>query len=282
MADLSIAVDHKVPDTIHSEHLAAIVEAKLAGPSERAATRHSDVLEAASPQACGKPQSTPHAPVEASGTDALSRAPKPPCAACGPSGNMPDLASELSMRASLDSRRSLSSRSPMLRVRAINHISRIVRDVRATANFYKRILGFREVVRPSTFNFSGAWLHGCGVGLHLIQGEPVAREAEVIPKSDHLSFQVDMPLASVEEVLTSLDMRYVKQIVREGPYLVTQLFFHDPDRNMIEICDCDQLPVEYIASAGWDVGSLEEEVLATRVFGPSGSEMSAATVRALA
>ena len=36
----------------------------------------------------------------------------------------------------------------------------------------------------------------------------------------------------------------------EGPILVTQLFFHDPDNNMIEICDCNKLPVVMLRPDG--------------------------------
>lgn len=38
--------------------------------------------------------------------------------------------------------------------------------------------------------------------------------------------------------------------VWEGNILVTQLFFHDPDNNMIEICDCNRLPIVYLRPDG--------------------------------
>ncbi|CAG9460970.1 unnamed protein product [Pedinophyceae sp. YPF-701] len=307
------SVDHNEVTVIPPEQLAAIVAAKLAGPRERkqqqqllrartisnaSSSQRTIALSRAVSLPRGKPQPSPHAPVDFSGLDALEedcssaspskdyrRSPsKPPCAACTGAfdGFSDDIATALPSDASSDGRTSLASRPPMLQARAINHISRVVTDVRKTANFYQRVLGFKEVVRPSSFNFNGAWLHGCGVGLHLIQGKPTERPAEIIPKSDHTSFQVDMHLHQVEDILSQLDMRYVKQIVREGAYLVTQLFFHDPDRNMIEVCDCDQLPLEFIAGAGWDESSLEEQVLGSRKFGPSGDELSEATNRALA
>lgn len=38
-------------------------------------------------------------------------------------------------------------------------------------------------------------------------------------------------------------MAYVRAMVEEGGVQVDQLFFHDPDGFMIEICNCDSLPV---------------------------------------
>ncbi|CAG9463172.1 unnamed protein product [Pedinophyceae sp. YPF-701] len=185
-----------------------------------------------------------------------------------------------------------SGERPLLSLQAINHISKVCRDVRASANFYKQLLGFQEVSRPSSFDFNGAWLHGCGMGLHLIQGEPDPRKEEIDPKSDHISFQSD-DLAAVESTLESLGVGYVKQLVREGPYLVTQLFFHDPDRNMIEVCDCHQLPLEFLTSNGWldqtgalagELGEGEERVVASRKFSPhvrdSGANTSELQTRA--
>ena len=40
-----------------------------------------------------------------------------------------------------------------------------------------------------------------------------------------------------------MGIKYVRALVEEGGILVEQLFFHDPDGFMIEICDCDNLPV---------------------------------------
>jgi len=47
----------------------------------------------------------------------------------------------------------------------------------------------------------------------------------------------------VEKKLKELDIAYIQQRVEEGGIYVDQLFFHDPDGFMIEICNCDNLPV---------------------------------------
>lgn len=48
---------------------------------------------------------------------------------------------------------------------------------------------------------------------------------------------------AVEKKLKDMEIQYVRQRVEEGGIYVDQLFFHDPDGFMIEICNCDNLPV---------------------------------------
>mmetsp|Transcript_11277 Transcript_11277/g.24303 ORF Transcript_11277/g.24303 Transcript_11277/m.24303 type:complete len:261 (+) Transcript_11277:203-985(+) len=129
-----------------------------------------------------------------------------------------------------------------LPLRALNHVSRVCTDVSVTARFYKNVLGFALVKRPSEFQFDGAWLYAYNIGLHLIKGTPVSRPCKIEPKSDHLSFQSDN-LSDVEDRLKACDIEYVKQSVCEDGIRISQLFFHDPDNNMIEVCNCDLLPV---------------------------------------
>ncbi|KAB1199322.1 hypothetical protein CJ030_MR0G025181 [Morella rubra] len=59
---------------------------------------------------------------------------------------------------------------------------------------------------------------------------------------NHISFQCDS-MAIVEKNLKEMEIEYVKSSVEEGGIYVDQLFFHDPDGSMIEICNCDNLPV---------------------------------------
>ena len=47
----------------------------------------------------------------------------------------------------------------------------------------------------------------------------------------------------VQRRLKEMGIRYVHQRVVEGGIHVDQLFFHDPDGFMIEVCTCDNLPV---------------------------------------
>ncbi len=50
----------------------------------------------------------------------------------------------------------------------------------------------------------------------------------------------------VEQKLQENGVKYVRRVVVEDDVEVDQLFFHDPDGHMIEVCNCENLPVEPI------------------------------------
>lgn len=50
-------------------------------------------------------------------------------------------------------------------------------------------------------------------------------------------------MVAVERRLKELGIPYIQRCVEEGGIYVDQIFFHDPDGFMIEICNCDNLPV---------------------------------------
>ncbi|XP_058098739.1 glyoxylase I 4-like [Magnolia sinica] len=129
---------------------------------------------------------------------------------------------------------------------SLNHVSFVCRSVRISVRFYEEVLGFVPIKRPSSFNFNGAWLFNYGIGIHLLESnkmEDIAQQQQVInPKDNHISFQCsDMGL--VKRNLEEMGIKYVTAVVEEGGIKVDQLFFHDPDGYMIEICNCDNLPV---------------------------------------
>ncbi|KAL3695591.1 hypothetical protein R1sor_009667 [Riccia sorocarpa] len=132
----------------------------------------------------------------------------------------------------------------------VNHISRVCNDLAASRNFYEKVLGFVQIKRPGSFDFEGAWLFNYGIGIHLLQkeerGEPV--EKEIDPKADHVSFQCE-DIVLTEEKLKENGIKYLRREVEENGILIDQLFFHDPDGFMIEVCDCDKLPVVPLARA---------------------------------
>ncbi|KAF8704410.1 hypothetical protein HU200_031456 [Digitaria exilis] len=117
---------------------------------------------------------------------------------------------------------------------------------------------------------------------------PAARPAAINPKGNHISFQViigninstgyyykitalvsplltrcafagamqctDMGLMKAR--LRDMKLDFVAARVRDGETVVEQLFFHDPDGNMIEICDCEKLPVIPLADAAAELPNL--------------------------
>ncbi|TKY48089.1 nucleobase-ascorbate transporter 3 [Spatholobus suberectus] len=132
-----------------------------------------------------------------------------------------------------------------LHLKSVNHISLICTSVEQSINFYQNVLGFFPIRRPGSFDFDGAWLFGYGIGIHLLQAEDpniVPRKTVINPKDNHISFQCES-MGAVEKKLEEMEIEYVRATVEEGGIIVDQLFFHDPDGFMIEICNCDILPV---------------------------------------
>ncbi|XP_023548575.1 uncharacterized protein LOC111807198 [Cucurbita pepo subsp. pepo] len=132
-----------------------------------------------------------------------------------------------------------------LHLKSLNHISLLCRSVEESIDFYQNVLGFFPIRRPGSFDFDGAWLFGYGIGIHLLQSEEpesLPKKSEINPKDNHISFQCES-MGAVENMLKEMGIDYVRAVVEEGGIHVDQLFFHDPDGFMIEICNCDNLPV---------------------------------------
>ncbi|GJN35899.1 hypothetical protein PR202_gb24714 [Eleusine coracana subsp. coracana] len=137
------------------------------------------------------------------------------------------------------------NRGGVLPLASLNHISIVCRSVEESLKFYTEVLGFVPIRRPGSFNFDGAWLFNYGIGIHLLQSEDpdsLPEKREINPKDNHISFQCESMVA-VERRLKELGIPYVQRCVEEGGINVDQIFFHDPDGFMIEICNCDNLPV---------------------------------------
>ncbi|XP_039165772.1 uncharacterized protein LOC120291999 [Eucalyptus grandis] len=137
---------------------------------------------------------------------------------------------------------------PKVPLLSLNHVSFVCKSVAESVRFYERVLGFFLIRRPSSFNFEGAWLFNYGTGIHLLEVEDVpAKKGAINPKDNHISLQCsDMKL--VMKKLEEMNIEYVTTVVEEGGIKVDQLFFHDLDGRMIEICNCNNLPVLPLSS----------------------------------
>lgn len=114
---------------------------------------------------------------------------------------------------------------------SINHIARATPNVDRMLAFYRDVLGFRQVWRPN-FEFKGAWLHNHGVMIHLIEGPPHAAPGEISTRGEHVAFHTE-DLDAVEQFLAERHIPFKKAHVPQSG--VTQIFFHDPDGNHIEV-----------------------------------------------
>ncbi|KAK9750185.1 hypothetical protein RND81_02G178900 [Saponaria officinalis] len=155
---------------------------------------------------------------------------------------------------------------------SLNHVSYVCKSVADSVRFYVDVLGFALIKRPSSFQFEGAWLFNYGIGIHLLESDNHQRKTSKInPKDNHISFQCsDMKL--VMNKLNAMGIEYVTAQVEEGGIKVDQLFFHDPDSYMVEICNCDNIPILPLSSC--PLKTPKETAAPTALYGGShGSEL---------
>ncbi|XP_027160390.1 uncharacterized protein LOC113761545 [Coffea eugenioides] len=131
---------------------------------------------------------------------------------------------------------------------SLNHVSFVCKSVSRSVRFYEEVLGFVLIKRPSSFDFEGAWLFNHGIGIHLLEVTDVpSKKGKINPKDNHISFQCTN-MEVIMQKLEDMNIEYVTAVVKEGGITVDQLFFHDPDGYMIEICNCQNLPVLPLSS----------------------------------
>lgn len=127
-----------------------------------------------------------------------------------------------------------------IRVRHIDHVTLVVRDVDASRQFYVGLLGMTEVPRPA-FSFGGAWFQAGATLIHLIEEHdrsgPAGYPVEVLVKSSrnhHFAFEVDDAYAAA----ASLKAKGIVLLddAKLRPDGAVQVFLTDPDNHVIELC----------------------------------------------
>ena len=120
------------------------------------------------------------------------------------------------------------------RVRSLDHLVLTVADLRATVDFYTRVLGLEE----RTFSGRTA-LHADDqkINLHEAGREFAPRAARPTPGSGDLCFVVDGPIEDVARALTEAGVT-----IEEGPVDRTgargpmrSVYLRDPDANLVEL-----------------------------------------------
>jgi catechol 2,3-dioxygenase-like lactoylglutathione lyase family enzyme/uncharacterized protein YunC (DUF1805 family) len=127
-----------------------------------------------------------------------------------------------------------------VRVKSIDHVTLVVKDLARSRRFYVEVLGMREVPRPA-FSFAGSWYQAGATQIHLIlEFEGSGPAGNLLPenrrssRTQHVAFAVD----DAEAALTRL--RELQVSVLSGPkprpdgYM--QVFVMDPDGHVIELC----------------------------------------------
>lgn len=127
-----------------------------------------------------------------------------------------------------------------LRVKMIDHVTLVVKDLEASRRFYVGALGMMEVPRPA-FSFDGLWFQAGATQIHLILEYSGSGPAgNLLPadkrttRTHHLAFAVADADAAVGE------LRAKGVAILSGPkprpdgYL--QVFVTDPDGHVVELC----------------------------------------------
>lgn len=114
-----------------------------------------------------------------------------------------------------------------------NHLALQVKDIQASAKFYREILGLQPVPVPDDLKAIRAWFKiGEGQQIHLLAGrtEPVVNDRN----GSHFAVFVEN-IDQTEAFLKKRNITYHLQVRFDG---VKQIYFADPDGYLIE---CNQL-----------------------------------------
>lgn len=122
-----------------------------------------------------------------------------------------------------------------MRIRALDHIVLTVKDIKATCDFYNRVLGLEVKV----FGDNRRSLHfgEQKINLHQSGEEILPCAAHPISGSADLCFIAETPVDRLGEHLEDqgvvIEMGPVDRTGARGP--IRSLYIRDPDRNLIEL-----------------------------------------------
>ena len=130
--------------------------------------------------------------------------------------------------------------STPIRVQSLDHVTIVVKDLVATRRFYVEVLGMDEVARPN-FSFAGQWFQAGATLIHTIlefEGSgPAGLGGGANTRGHHFAFLVADAHAAARQI-EALGIPFVAPPKRR-PDGAVQLFIHDPDWHLVELCSVD-------------------------------------------
>ncbi len=128
---------------------------------------------------------------------------------------------------------------PNIKVKRIDHVTLVVKDLEVSRVFYVDVLGMDEVDRPG-FQFAGLWFQAATTQIHLILEHDESGPAHSyvpeecsISRTRHFAFEVDDAMQAAQK-LEELGIEIVAG-PKHRPDGPTQLYIFDPDRNLVEL-----------------------------------------------
>ena len=133
----------------------------------------------------------------------------------------------------------------MIEIKQLHHVSIVVEDVNRAKQFYRDVLGMKEVPWVDHYDFEGGWLRAGGYEVHLIQANdsvqpPGDAAHRPHPKRNltfarHFCFRV----SDLAEAIKTLEAHNVPLAAGPRPRGdgADQLYIYDPDGHMIELVE---------------------------------------------
>lgn len=123
-----------------------------------------------------------------------------------------------------------------IRVKSIDHVTIVVKDLAATRRFYVDVLGMTEATRPA-FSFAGQWFQAGSTLIHTILEFPGSGAAGLgggtNTRGHHFAFLVDDVDAAARH-LETVGIPFVSP-PKLRPDGAAQLFIRDPDGHLVEL-----------------------------------------------
>ena len=110
----------------------------------------------------------------------------------------------------------------------IDHVAVVVTDVDRARAFYGELLGLREVPRPDTFDFPGAWFEIGPMFLHLLGKD----SAEPAGQRHFCLWVTDLGRAARHMEFAGIPVQWHAKHKIPG---IDRFFIRDPDGNRIEV-----------------------------------------------
>jgi catechol 2,3-dioxygenase-like lactoylglutathione lyase family enzyme len=115
-------------------------------------------------------------------------------------------------------------------IESCNHVTVQTKRLADSIRFYQTVLGAQLISRPN-FSFAGAWLFVGGIQIHLIEKPTAPDRHDIDTQARHVAFAVTN-VDEAEEALKALGVTYKRKLIADRG--IHQIFFQDPDGNMIE------------------------------------------------